>query len=317
MKSTLLLLTLFLSTFTNAWTIDKVGQYQFEPIAKNVFVIHGPVGTPSVDNQGFMNNPAIIIGKTGVIVIDPGSAYHIGQKVIAEIEKISKKPIIAVFNTHAHGDHWLGNQAVVERYPSVKIYAHAQMLKQAHEGEADFWLNIMNDNTQGYTKETKAVYPTDSVSHLQAITLDSEQFIIHSPTQKAHTDTDIMIEHVSSQTLFLGDNAIIDFLGSFDASSDMHSNITALNYAVNLKLKNYVPGHGQTGSPEIAINSFLDYLAIVKQQAENGYEEDLSDYEIKPTALKKLHAYKHWAAFDEQIGKHIGKMLQEVEALDF
>jgi len=317
MKSTLLLLTLFLSTFTNAWTIDKVGQYQFESIAKNVFVIHGPVGTPSVDNQGFMNNPAIIIGKTGVIVIDPGSAYHIGKKVITEIEKITKKPIIAVFNTHAHGDHWLGNQAVVEHYPSVKIYAHAQMLKQAHEGEADFWLNIMNDNTQGYTKETKAVYPTDSVSHLQAITLDSEQFIIHSPTQKAHTDTDIMIEHVSSQTLFLGDNAIIDFLGSFDASSDMHSNITALNYAVNLKLKNYVPGHGQTGSPEIAINSFLDYLAIVKQQAENGYEEDLSDYEIKPTALKKLHAYKHWAAFDEQIGKHIGKMLQEVEALDF
>ncbi|MBT6360164.1 MAG: MBL fold metallo-hydrolase [Candidatus Thioglobus sp.] len=317
MKSTLLLLTLFLSTFTNAWTIDKVGQYQFEPIAKNVFVIHGPVGTPSVDNQGFMNNPAIIIGKTGVIVIDPGSAYHIGKKVITEIEKITKKPIIAVFNTHAHGDHWLGNQAVVEHYPSVKIYAHAQMLKQAHEGEADFWLNIMNDNTQGYTKETKAVYPTDSVAHLQKITLDSEQFIIHSPTQKAHTDTDIMIEHVSSQTLFLGDNAIIDFLGSFDASSDMHSNITALNYAVNLKLKNYVPGHGQTGSPEIAINSFLDYLAIVKQQAENGYEEDLSDYEIKPTALKKLHAYKHWAAFDEQIGKHIGKMLQEVEALDF
>jgi len=240
----------------------------------------------------------------------------LAKKSLLKLKK-SKKPIIAVFNTHAHGDHWLGNQAVVEHYPSVKIYAHAQMLKQAHEGEADFWLNIMNDNTQGYTKETKAVYPTDSVSHLQAITLDSEQFIIHSPTQKAHTDTDIMIEHVSSQTLFLGDNAIIDFLGSFDASSDMHSNITALNYAVNLKLKNYVPGHGQTGSPEIAINSFLDYLAIVKQQAENGYEEDLSDYEIKPTALKKLHAYKHWAAFDEQIGKHIGKMLQEVEALDF
>lgn len=317
MKTITLLLTLFLSNFVNAWTIDKVGEYQFEPIAKNVFVIHGPVGTPSVDNQGFMNNPAIIVGDQGVIVIDPGSAYHIGKKVITEIEKITKKPIIAVFNTHAHGDHWLGNQAIVERYPTVKIYAHAQMLKQSHDGETDFWLNIMNDNTQGYTQDTKAVYPTDSVAHLQKMTLDSEQFIIHSPTQKAHTDTDIMIEHVGSQTLFLGDNAIIDFLGSFDASSDMHSNIKTLEYAVNLKFKNYVPGHGQTGSPEVAINSFLDYLAIVKHEAEKGFDEDLSGYEIKPLALQKLHAYKHWAAFDEQVGKHIGKMLQEVEALDF
>ncbi len=62
MKTTLLLLTLFLSSLVNAWTIDKVGQYQFESIAKNVFVIHGPVGTPSVNNKGFMNNPAMIIG---------------------------------------------------------------------------------------------------------------------------------------------------------------------------------------------------------------------------------------------------------------
>jgi len=317
MKTTLLLLTLLLSNFSNAWIIKDIGKYQFEPIAKNVFVIHGPVGTPSVDNQGFMNNPAMIIGETGVIVIDPGSAYHIGKKVITEIEKITKKPIIAVFNTHAHGDHWLGNQAIVERYPNIKIYAHPKMLKQTQEGESDIWLDIMNDYTQGQTKDTKAVYPTDSVAHLQRITLDSEQFIIHSPTQKAHTDTDIMIEHVSSQTLFLGDNAIIDFLGAFDASSDMHSNVKALEYAVNLKFKNYVPGHGQTGTPEVAINSFLAYLAIVKQEAEKGYEEDLSGYEIKPSAIKKLHAYKHWAAFDEQIGKHIGKMLQEVEALDF
>ena len=317
MKTTLLLLTLLLSNFSNAWIIKDIGEYQFEPIAKNVFVIHGPVGTPSVENQGFMNNPAMVIGETGVIVIDPGSAYHIGKKVITEIEKITKKPIIAVFNTHAHGDHWLGNQAMVERYPNIKIYAHPKMLKQTQEGESDIWLDIMNDYTQGQTKDTKAVYPTDSVAHLQRITLDSEQFIIHSPTQKAHTDTDIMIEHVSSQTLFLGDNAIIDFLGAFDASSDMHSNVKALEYAVNLKLKNYVPGHGQTGTPEVAINSFLDYLAIVKQEAEKGFKEDLSGYEVKPLAIKKLQAYKHWAAFDEQIGKHIGKMLQEVEALDF
>jgi glyoxylase-like metal-dependent hydrolase (beta-lactamase superfamily II) len=47
-------------------------------------------------------------------------AYPKFHQIIAA-EKITNKPIVAVFNTHVHGDHWLGNQAIVERYPAVKI----------------------------------------------------------------------------------------------------------------------------------------------------------------------------------------------------
>jgi hypothetical protein len=42
----------------------------------------------------------------------------------------------------------------------------------------------------------------------------------------------------------------------------------------------------------------------------------LADYEIKPIALKKLAAYRDWNGFDSQFGRHINKMLLEVEALD-
>ena len=45
---------------------------------------------------------------------------------------------------------------------------------------------------------------------------------------KAHSDTDIMIEHVESRTLFLGDNGFNKRMGRFDNSSSMHGNITAL-----------------------------------------------------------------------------------------
>jgi glyoxylase-like metal-dependent hydrolase (beta-lactamase superfamily II) len=38
---------------------------------------------------------------------------------------------INIFNTHVHGDHWLGNQAIVERYPAVKIYAHPNMIEHS------------------------------------------------------------------------------------------------------------------------------------------------------------------------------------------
>ena len=45
-------------------------------------------------------------------------------------------------------------------------------------------------------------------------------------------------------------------------------------------------------------------------------EEDLADYEIKPFADKRLADYRDWHGYDAQLGKHINKMLLEIEALD-
>jgi glyoxylase-like metal-dependent hydrolase (beta-lactamase superfamily II) len=316
MKTIYLLFTLTLSSLSNAWIIQGIGEFSPEKLSNNLLVIHGPFGEPSVKNQGFMNNPGIIIGKEGVIIVDPGSAYSVGKKVLKEVEKMTKKPIIAVFNTHIHGDHWLGNQAIVEKYPNAKIYAHPQMIIEAKNGEGDHWVNLMTTLTDGLTKDTIATYPTDATQNLQVINLGSEQFKIHSPTIKAHTNTDIMIEHVNSKTLFLGDNSFVNRMGRFDNSSSMHDNIKVLQYATNLGLDYYVPGHGSSGNASHAVKPFLDYLLIIQDEAQKGYEQDLADYEIKPIAIKQLTAYRNWHGFDKQFGKHIGKMLLEVETLD-
>ncbi len=42
--------------------------------------MHGPVTEPSVENRGFMNNPAIIEGKNGLIVVDPGGITYRGLR---------------------------------------------------------------------------------------------------------------------------------------------------------------------------------------------------------------------------------------------
>jgi len=316
MKHTYLLLCLTLSTLSNAWTIEGRGDFSPEKLNQNVFVIHGPLDEPNQQNQGFMNNPGIIIGKQGVIIIDPGSAYSVGKKVIKEVEKITQKPIIAVFNTHVHGDHWLGNQAIIEKYPNAKIYAHPQMIIEAKNGEGDHWVALMTTLTNGLTKDTIATYPTEVTQHLQVIRLGSEQFRIHNPTITAHTNTDIMIEHINSKTLFLGDNGLVHRMGRFDNTSNMHNNIKVLQYATDLGLDYYVPGHGKSGDANHAVKPFLDYLLIVQKEVKKGYEEDLADYEIKPIADKALMAYRNWHGYKSNMGKHIGKMLREIEDLD-
>ena len=171
--------------------------------------------------------------------------------------------------------------------------------------------------TQGLSEGTVPTYPTSPTKHLQVINIDSEKFIIPNPTPTAHTNTDIMIEHVGSKTLFLGDNDLINRMGGFDESSYMHGNIATLEYALELNLNNYVPGHGPSGPSKQSVTPFLDYLLLIQEHTQNGYEDDLAPYEIKLIVSELLHDYKDWHGMESQLGKHIGKMLSEIEDLDF
>lgn len=315
-KITIILASTIFSTSASAWNIPQSGNYVFENVNANVHVMHGPLGLPSVQNQGFMNNPAFIQGKNGITIVDPGSSYFAGKNIITEIEKTTKLPILAAFNSHVHGDHWLGNQAVAEKYPSVDIFAAPKMIERAKADQGEVWTDLVSTLTEGFTSDTVAVYPTKAVKHLQEIIVGSETFRIHAPLQPAHTNTDIMVEHVNSKTLFLGDNLLINRFGNFDSTSDMHNNLETLNYAIALNMTTYVPGHGPSGSAEDSVQPFADYIRIVKEDTMAGYEDDLVDYEIKPGTHEKLSKFYNWVDYDVQLGKHIGKMLREIESRD-
>jgi glyoxylase-like metal-dependent hydrolase (beta-lactamase superfamily II) len=291
-------------------------EHKFEKLAKNVYVMHGPLDEPNKENQGFMNNPVVVIGDKGVTIIDPGGSLVAGKMVLKQLKKITNKPIVAVFNTHIHGDHWLGNGAVREEYPKAIIYAHPLMIKQAKGGEATRWINLMNKLTNGATKDTKAVYPNEHTKNLQEIKIDGQTFIIHSPYAKAHTNTDIMIEHKNSKIMIMGDQAFVNRMGRFDKSSNMHGNIKVLKYAMAKKMKHYVPGHGKSGNAKQAIKPFLDYLLTIQKIVKKGYEDDLESYQIKKIALKKLKKYAKWHGFTSNLGPQIGKMYAEIEELD-
>ncbi len=310
-------LAIILLAIVIIWLLSGSEKHKFEKITDNVYVMHGPLDEPNSENRGFMNNPGLIVGATGAVIVDPGSAYAVGKNILAAAEKITDKPIVAVFDTHVHGDHWLGNQAIVERYPNVKIYAHPNMIAQAKSGEGDRWIALMDDLTQGATKGTIATYPTNATKNLQIISAGGERFKIHHDiTGVAHTNTDIMVEHIKSKTLFLGDNGLLHRHGRFDNTSDMHGNIAQLKYAIDLGMAYYVPGHGPTGNAESTVKPFLNYLLIVRDEVKKGYEEDLADYEIKSLADKKLTAYQNWHGYESNMGKHIGKMFSEIENLD-
>jgi len=288
--------------------------YALDEVASNVYVIHGPIHQPNSENQGFMNNPAFIVTDEGVVVVDPGASVQTGEMLLSHIAKVTDKAVIAVFNSHIHGDHWLGNQAIAARYPKAKIYAHPLMAKMVAEGEGDNWVELMMKLTDGATAGTRVVAPTDLVNDGDVIKVAGLNFhVIHKGP--AHTETDIMILVKELGVIFLGDNAGYGRILRLDHGS-YRGNIETLNLALASGACVFVPGHGKSGGP-IAASAYRDFLSTLYETVKAGYDDGKSDFEIRPEVVSKLAAWKDWVDFDSVLGPHISNAFLEAEAADF
>ena len=309
-KNTLKIMLLLPLLFSMAQA-GVVRDYPADKVSAHVYVIHGPLGEPSVENQGFMNNPAFVVRPEGVVVIDPGSSLQAGEMVIRQIQKVTQAPVTHVLNTHVHGDHWLGNQAFRNQWPKVKMYGHPEMIKKSKAGEDIFWIGLMERATNGFTSGTVAVIPESEATDSMQLSLNGLSYKIYAP-EKAHSGTDIMIEIVEDSIIFLGDNVTYKRIARMDDGS-FKGNINACEVALNTGSKLYVPGHGPTAGTEV-VESFQKYLQTVYTEVQKLYEEGLQDYEMKPTLEETLVAYHDWNGFEDAIGKHISLAILEIEA---
>jgi glyoxylase-like metal-dependent hydrolase (beta-lactamase superfamily II) len=291
-----------------------VKDYPFEQVADNTWVIHGPLEMPNVGNQGFMNNPGIVLTSEGAVIIDPGSSVQAGEMVLRMLKVVTDKPVVAVFNTHIHGDHWLGNQAIKTAYPDAPVYGHTEMLAMIEDGVGETWVEMMDKLTEGATQGTRVVGPDHALGHGDTFKIGNKTFLIHHYGQ-AHTRTDIMIEVAEDGVVFLGDNVTTNRIprmsdGNFTGNINSVDNILKINASI------WVPGHGRTGDADM-VKGYRDYLAAVYASARQAFNEDLDSSDVKPIALKATVNYKDWAGYEGEIGPQGAQAYMEVEAAEF
>lgn len=288
--------------------------YTFDQVANNTWIIHGPRELPNPKNKGFMNNPGLIKTSAGLVIIDPGSTVQVGENVLTEIKKISELPVVAVFNTHIHGDHWLGNQAIKTAYPEVKIYGHPQMLVEIENGVGEDWVNTMNRLTEGASEGTTVVAPDNTVDNEDTIKIGETQFKIHH-YGIAHTTSDIMIEVVENSVVFLGDNVLAKRLPRA-SDGNFQGNINSIKTILESNVTTYVPGHGPSGDKAM-VETYLNYLTLVYQAAEKTFEDDLDSSDVITISRETTAAYKDWSGYEDEIGPHGAQAYGEVEAAEF
>ena len=284
--------------------------YSAEQVAPSTYVIHGPLAIPNPENQGFMNNPAFVIGDSGIIVIDAGSTVQVGDMVLEQIKTVSDLPVVATISTHIHGDHWLGNQSIAEVYPEAQHYAHPTMIEQAKSGEGKSWVDQMRTLTEGASTGTVYLPPNMTADDGDVLNIAGKRFqIFHDPI--AHTDSDITILLQDDSVLFLGDTVMNNRLGRLD-DGNFKGLIGFLDKMLALEVKVYVPGHGATGTRQVVVdyrNLFDTIYSTVAVQYDNG----LADFEIKPIVKRKINNISAWTDLEQALGKLVSLAYLEAE----
>jgi|SRR5579859_2924596 len=96
--------------------------YQIVPVAPGVHAFVMP------ENNGMLvsGNSLLVVGRDAALVVDTGHFPSLARKMIADVRRLTDKPVRWVVTTHWHPDHLFGNAAYRDAFPGVVFVAHAE-----------------------------------------------------------------------------------------------------------------------------------------------------------------------------------------------
>ncbi|MCE1242940.1 MBL fold metallo-hydrolase [Oryzomicrobium sp.] len=290
-------------------------------LTPRVWVIQAPDGFPTPENHGMMANVTFVSTGKGVVVIDSGASVQIGEMAIRQLKKLTDEPVVAIFNSHYHGDHYLGNQAFVDAFGagknSLPIYAHAETIKaiRGHEGES--WRAAMERWTNLASAGTRVVPPNTAVDHGQEFRIGDRTFRLHH-LGHAHTPGDISVEVVEDGVTHVGDIAMDRRIANMDDGSYVDTFKTYDMLIANTRTKVWIPAHGVPSAGVLQWNREL--FAGIYETCVQAVQDGLPLEAAKARVLKDPRVASRAAetkGFDNNIGKYVSLAYLEAEAASF
>ncbi len=294
-----------------------IKDHPLRQVSKHVWMIFSPDGFPTPENQGMMCNITFVDTPKGLVVVDSGASVQIGEMAIRQIRKTLKKPVVAIINTHYHGDHWLGNDAFATAYKDIPIYAHAGTIKEIQGIQGNMWRTMMEQWTNQATAGTRAVAPNTAIDHGAELAFGDVTLRIHH-YDTAHTPYDLCVEVVADKLTCVGDVAMDrrianmddgSYLGTFKAYDALEKNAASAIW---------LPGHGEPGANVLKWNRemFEGIYRPCEQAVKDGLPMEAAKAQVlkDPRVASKARDTK---GFDINIGKYVSLAYLEAEAAGF
>jgi glyoxylase-like metal-dependent hydrolase (beta-lactamase superfamily II) len=185
---------------------------------------------------GSGGNSTIYIGKAGVIVVDAKQTEAGAKDLLAEIAKITPKPVTTVFLTHSDGDHVNGLVA----YPQgIKIVAHTNDKAELEKALA----------AGGRGAPPADRMPTQViVKNKEKMTIDGVKLELYH-WGPAHTNGDLIVYNPDAKVVSTGDIVVTNRADDnpnlhIDKNGSAEGWIANVKGMIGLNADTYVTGHG-------------------------------------------------------------------------
>ena len=233
----------------------------------------------------------LYIGDNGVLIIDAKMDTYSVDETIAEIKKITDKPIKYLVNTHSDGDHIWGNTYFPQ---TVTFIAHENCRKELFYPKRDGKPTDWND--------------PDLMPFIPSITFH-DKMDIYLGSKKVelwyfgigHTTGDAVIYFPEEKTAFLGDQIFVgraQLIHSYKGGNSFEHVKTLTKMLETLDAEKFCSGH----------SDILDRQAIRKHISEmKDRQEKVKSLIVKNKTLEEVKA-----EFNENEGRLITAIYNEI-----
>ncbi len=304
MNWTVGILIVFLSALNIARAKDAA--LVMQQIAPGVYVHFGVPQLPDTRNHGAIANIGFVVGRRCVAVIDSGGNPQQGYALKRAIKTVTSLPVCYVINTHVHPDHIFGNRAF--KKTGARFVGHYK-LPRAMALRANFYVERSVDQLGVKLSPEDIVPPDIAVKKEMKLDLGGRELVLTAhPT--AHTDNDLSVYDVNTDTLWLGDLLFLEHLPVIDGS--LKGWLAELERLEKQAFKRVIPGHGPlvTDWPK-AMQAEKTYLQVLLQEIRTAIQQGLFMEEaVKQVGMSQKG---QWQLFDAFHRKNVTTAFAELE----
>jgi len=232
------LVTFALAGVWLAWSQNPPAQLTMQKVTDNLYVIMQDGG-----------NVAFMPTSDSVVVVDDKFAQDAPQ-IMAKIKSVSDKPVKYVINTHQHGDHTGGNEAMLAAGAEILIQknARANMVTGKQPGLPQI---TFSDETQVFAggKEIRARY-----------------------LGRGHTNGDAVVYFPSERVLHTGDLFVTSgapFCDTANGGSIKEWDATVKKILENYDFDTVIPGHGNVAK-RADLQKWVTTLATIRSRVKTA-----------------------------------------------
>jgi cyclase len=234
-------------------------------------------------------NVTVQVGDEGVTLVDSGGPGQ-GEKIVAAVRHLTKKPLRYLVNTSADPDSVGGNAAIVKAAGGTSGPAsgapNSGVLVISHENA----LNRMMKGTPAFPAMTGDALPASSffTPRKDFFANGEAVLILHQP--KAHSDGNVLAFFRGSDVISTGDIFRTDCYPVIDTAKGgtLQGELDALNTILDITVPErnqiggtrVIPGHGRICN-EADVLEYRDMLTIIRDRVRDMVRKNMTLEQVR------------------------------------